>query len=146
MAIYAGRGRHKANLTEVEFCKEIATLTGLNRKQVKSVFQAFRNILDVQNENIELYHNDSIVVPFLGRCDYQRRLGKKAGEVRKVPTFKKGEILEKVLEQDEPDYYRLRFQFKPKMQTDLKENVIKWHNANLKRELNKKIEKINNEK
>lgn len=115
----------KNNQTGQDVIKALAKTTSLTITQVQELFLAYENLLyTVAKSN---YADEiTIALPYIGKISFIEKKGKKAGVTYRKPTsFEKGaETVEYALEEDEPDYLRLKFDFLPALQKTTKETSV----------------------
>lgn len=114
--------KKKNSQTATDIINTLARTTSLSQAQVKEVFVALECLMNALAKSN--YAQDlSITIPYLGKITFSEKKGKKAGSTYKQASGfggnRKTEIV--TIEEDEPDYLRLKFDFMPKIQNLVKE-------------------------
>lgn len=110
----------QSSITGSQIINLIAKQSSLTEKQVKECFETFRFFLDKMIESNNSV-DTKISIPYLGKFVFKKKTGLKKGTEYKVPIVGSNEVELRVVEEDQPDYYRLFFEVKPEIQHDLRE-------------------------
>lgn len=115
----------KKNQSGQDVIKALAKTTSLTIPQVQELFLAYEKLINtVKKSN---YADElTIALPYIGKISFIEKKGRKAGTVYRRPNeFKKGEkATDYIVEEDEPNYLRLKFDFLPLLQKETKELSI----------------------
>lgn len=100
--------------------------TTLTKDQIYEVFRAFANLIEAM---VKSNHSKglAITLPYIGKIHFTLKKGRKKGSTYtrfvNADPVNGGAVMEKyVIEEDEPDYFRLVFTFSPALQERCKNN------------------------
>lgn len=110
----------QTNLAGSQIIDLIAKQSSLTEKQVQECFQTFRLFIDkiIESNNSV---NTKISIPYFGKIVFKQKKGLKKGTEYKVPIVGSNEVEIRIVEEDQPDYYRLFCEIKPEIQKNLRD-------------------------
>ena len=113
--------KHEVKFTQEMVMKRVAQETSLTQPQVKECMDKMFEIIEM----VTLHPDCPTVFEFkmgnIGKLTLKPHSGRKAGTYKRPEGFCRGEIIEEVLEEEEPSYQNLAFDMFPKYKTALGE-------------------------
>lgn len=121
----ANRKKDKNKINNTELIKTIAKLTTLSQDQVRLCLDTFFQILEETLTHPNCQPNFEVKFGDIGKLWLSPRKGRRAGIHKRPNGYEKGcEIIETVLEEDEPDYQLLQLKVFGAFKNRLKESSI----------------------
>ena len=113
--------KHEIRFTQDMLIKRIAQETSLTQPQVKECMDKMFDII----ETVTLHPDCPTIFEFkmgsIGKITLRPHMGRKAGTYKRPNNFKKGDIIEEIVEAEEPSFQNLAFEMFPAYQSNLSE-------------------------
>ena len=116
--------KHEVRFTQEMLMKRIAQETSLTQPQVKECMDKMFEIIEM----VTLHPDCPTIFEFkmgnIGKITLKPHSGRKAGTYKRPNNFGKGEMIEEIVEIEEPSYQNLSFDMFGKYKEELKESSI----------------------